>query len=314
MLWAAILAYVTWPIYCRLPALLRKVPTAAASLMTFLVAALVITPLFWLLVLIQHELLDAYRQFTAYLANGPHRLPNAIRDLPLLGAWMQDALDRYARDPTALGREVSDALKGRKGELGALIGGLSRNVGKLFVTLLTLFFFYRDGDSLVRQLRRVAGRLFNDQLNRFAYGAGVMMRAVVYGLLVTAVAQGLVAGLGYWVLGLEAPAALGMLTGLFSAAAPLFGTAFVWVPLALGLVVAGHTWKGLLLLAWGTLLVHPIDNLLRPLLISSVTRVPFLLVMLGALGGFAAFGLVGVFVGPVLLAVASVVWREWAAE
>jgi predicted PurR-regulated permease PerM len=140
-----------------------------------------------------------------------------------------------------------------------------------------------------------------------------MTRAVVYGLLVTALAQGVIAGIGYQIFGLEAPALLGALTGLLSTA-PLLGTAFVWVPLGVGLVLAGHTLKGVLLLAWGFLLVHPTDNVLRPLLISSVTRVPFLLVMFGAIGGLIAFGLVGVFVGPVLLGVASSVWLEWAAE
>jgi predicted PurR-regulated permease PerM len=79
-------------------------------------------------------------------------------------------------------------------------------------------------------------------------------------------------------------------------------------------MIAGHTWKGVLLFGWGAVLVHPIDNLLRPLLISGATRVPFLLVMFGALGGLLAFGLVGLFIGPVLLAVASAVWREWAAQ
>lgn len=313
MLWAAILAYVTWPIYSRLPAPLRRIPTVAASLMTLLVAALAVLPLLWLLALIQHELLDAYRQFTAYLGQGPHTLPAPVHDIPWLGAWVQQALDRYASDPAALGREIAEALRGWKGELGALLGGVGRTIGKLLITILTLFFFYRDGALLVRQLRRLAERLFNDQLNRFAYSAGLMTRAVVYGTLVTAVAQGLIAGLGYWVLGLQAPAVLGALTGALSAA-PLLGTALVWGPLAVGLIVAGHTWKGLLLFAWGALLVHPTDNLLRPLLISSVTRVPFLLVMLGALGGLAAFGLIGVFVGPILLAVASAVWHEWASE
>lgn len=313
ILWAVILAYVTWPLYRRLPAALGRFPTASALIMTLLVAALAVLPLSWLLVQIQHELLDAYRQFMTYLGQGPHTVPALIRDVPWLGAWIQEALNRYTSDPTALTREIADALKGWRGELGVLIGGVGRSLGKLLVTLLTLFFFYRDGDSLVRQLRRIAERLFNDQLNRFVYSAGLMTRAVVYGLLVSALAQGIVAGLGYWIFGLEAPAALGALTGVLSAA-PQFGTTLVWVPLAVGLVIAGHTWKGVLLFGWGALLVHPIDNLLRALLISGVTRVPFLLVMLGALGGLAAFGLVGVFVGPVVLAVASAVWREWAAD
>ncbi len=313
ILWAAILAYVTWPLYCRLRIPFRKFNTTAASLMTLLAVAVVIAPLLWLLVLIQHELVDAYRNLTTYLSQGPHTLPAAVRDIPWFGAWLQDGLNRYTSDPAALGREITDGLRGWRGPLGALLGGVGRNFGKLFVALLTLFFFYRDGDLLVRQIQRVGRRFFDDRLDRSVRAAGVMTRAVVYGLLITALAQGVIAGIGYWIFGLEAPALLGALTGLLSTA-PLLGTAFVWAPLGVALVLAGHTWNGVLLLAWGTLLVHPVDNVLRPLLISSVTRVPFLLVMFGALGGLAAFGLVGVFVGPVLLGVASAIWHEWAAE
>jgi predicted PurR-regulated permease PerM len=313
VVWAAILAYVTWSPYRRLRIPFRQYRGAAAFLTTLLVAAVAVAPLFWLLILIQRELVDAYRSLNAYLAQGPHSLPSVVHQIPWLGAWLQDTLNRYSSDPTAFGRDLIDELKGWRGQLGPVVGGVGRNLGKLLVTLLTLFFFYRDGDSLVRQIRGVVNRLFEDRLDRFVRGAAIMTRAVVYGLLITAVAQGVIAGIGYWLVGLEAPAVLGALTGLLSAA-PLLGTAFVWAPLAAALILAGYTWKGILLLGWGVLLVHPTDNVLRPLMISGATRVPFLLVMFGALGGLAAFGLVGVFVGPVLLGIASAVWREWAAE
>jgi predicted PurR-regulated permease PerM len=312
-LWAVILAYVTWPLYRRLRIPFRDYGNAAASLMTLLVAAVAITPVFWLLILIQRELVDVYQSFTAYLAQGPHALPLVVQQIPWLGASLQDALNRYSSDSAALGHDMVDALRGLRSQLGPLVGGIGRNLGKLLVTLLTLFFFYRDGDSLVRQVRRVANRLFDDRLGRFVHDAELMTRAVVYGTIITALAQGVIAGIGYWIFGLEAPAVLGALTGLLSAA-PLLGTAFIWAPLGVGLVLDGHTLKGILLLAWGLVFVHPTDNVLRPLMISSVTRVPFLLVMFGALGGLAAFGLVGLFVGPVLLGIASSVWREWATE
>ena len=218
--------------------------------MTLLVIAVAIVPLFWLLVLIQHELLDAYRGFTAYLSEGPHALPAAVREIPWLGAWLQDGLNRYANDPTALRREITDGLQPLRGQLAALLGGVGRNVGKLLVAMLTLFFFYRDGDLLVRQTKRVGKRFFGDRLDRSVHAAGMMTRAVVYGLVITALAQGLIAGIGYWIFGLDAPALLGALTGLLSTA-PLLGTAFIWAPLGVWLVVAGHTWKGVLLLAWG---------------------------------------------------------------
>jgi predicted PurR-regulated permease PerM len=191
------------------------------------------------------------------------------------------------------------------------LSNVGRNLAKLALTLLTLFFFYRDGDALVRQCRAVTTRFLGDRLDRAVRAAGLMTRAVVYGLLSTAFAQGLIAGIGYRVAGLQAPVLLGVLTGLLSTA-PLLGTAFVWAPLGIWLIVSGDSWKGALLLAWGALLVHPTDNVLRPLLISNVTRVPFLLVMFGALGGLAAFGLVGIFIGPVLLAMGTATWRELA--
>jgi predicted PurR-regulated permease PerM len=313
IMWATILAYVTWPLYRRLRVPFKKFNSTAAAVMTLLVVAGALVPLFWLLVLIQHELVDAYRGASAYLSQGSPELPPVIRNVPGLGSWLQDGLDRYAGDPATLGRELTSRLQDWRGELGAVLGGLGRGVGKIFIALLTLFFFYRDGDSVVRQIRRVGKRLFDDRLDRFIRAAGVMTRAVVYGLLVTALAQGVIAGIGYWLVGLEAPALLGALTGLLSTA-PVLGTAFIWAPLGVGLVLAGYTWKGVLLLAWGLLLVHPTDNVLRPLLISSVSRIPFLLVMFGAIGGLIAFGLIGVFVGPVLLGVASAVWLEWAAE
>ncbi len=313
ILWAAILAYLTWPLYRRFRSPFRQFPTAAASLMTLLVVTVAIVPLFWLLMLIQQEVVDAYRSFTAYLSQGPYLLPAVMRDIPWLGSWLRDELSRFSAEPEALGREISAGLQRWSGALAALLGDVGRNVGKVFVAVVTLFFFYRDGDLLVSQIQRVAKRFFGDRLDRYVHGAGVMTRAVVQGLLITALAQGLIAGIGYRIVGLEAPAVLGVLTGLL-ATAPLVGTALIWAPLGVGLVITGQTWKGLFLLAWGILLVHPTDNLLRPLFISTVTRVPFLLVMFGALGGLAAFGLVGAIIGPILLGVASSVWREWTTE
>ncbi|MBS0387663.1 MAG: AI-2E family transporter [Proteobacteria bacterium] len=312
ILWAAIFAYVTWPVYSRLRVRFHRFRNATASMMTLAVASLAVIPLVWLLVLVQHELVDTYRDFTVYLSHGPHTLPAAIRDLPVAGTWLQESLDRYGNDPGALGREFTAGLRHWSGQITALAGNAGRNLGKLLVALVTLFFFYRDGDVLLDQFRRITDRFLGDRLDRPLRAAGLMTRAVVYGLLITAFAQGIVAGIGYAIFGLDAPVLLGALTGLLSTA-PLLGTAFVWVPVGVGLLIAGHTWKAIGLLAWGALLVNPTDNILRPLLISNVTHVPFLLVMFGALGGLVAFGLIGVFVGPVLLGVASAIWHDWAS-
>lgn len=313
ILWAFILAYVTWPLYRRLRYSLRGRRNIAAALMTLLMATVAIVPLLAILLLLQRELTDAYRAFADFLSRGPHTLPAVIRDIPGLGPWLQSALDRYIRDPAALAREFTGDLQHWGGQLAAFLGGVGRNLGKVAITLATLFFFYRDGNSLLQQMRRVILRLFEDRLDRSIAIAGTMTRAVVRGFLVTALGQGLIAGIGYWICGIGAPVLLGTLTGILSTA-PVIGTASVWIPLAAWLALAGHYWKSLLLVAWCSLLVNPVDNLLRPLLISNVTRVPFLMVMFGAIGGLAAFGFVGLFIGPVILGVATAIWNDWAAD
>jgi len=120
------------------------------------------------------------------------------------------------------------------------------------------------------------------------------------------------AGLGYWITGVRAPVLFGALTALV-ALMPL-GTPFVWGTLGCWLVFTGRTLEGIGLLLWGTFIVSSIDNLVRPLLISNAAHIPFLLVMFGVLGGLAAFGLIGMFVGPVIVAVMLAVWREWLEE
>lgn len=311
--WALILAYVTWPIYRRGRGLLGRFGGTAAPLMTVLVSCAVVLPVLWLLVVLQDEVLRAYKFTANYLAQGPHALPDVLRDIPWVGRRLQEGLDRFAVDPAAMEEQIIGWLKGWASHIPGVLGTIGSNLGRLAITVFTLFFFYRDGESLVEQGRRIAERLVGKRLDPYLKSAGVMTRAVLYGFLITAFAQGMIAGIGYLVLGLEAPVLLGTLTGVLSVL-PLLGTAFVWGPLGVWLLLTDHVWRGLILLAWGMLLVHPTDNLLRPLLISNAARVPFLLIMLGALGGLAAYGLVGVFIGPVLLGTAVAIWREWAND
>ncbi len=313
VVWAAILAYASWPLYRQLRSVLARFNTFAAVLMTLLMTCAVVLPVLWLLVLVQSELLNAYRALAGYLTQGPQALPGVIRDIPWLGNLLQEKLIRYSSDPAALTREAAGWIQRWAVALGSVLGDISRNFIKVLIAILTLFFLYRDGDTIAHQGRIVGSRLFGDRLDPFANTTGMMTRAVLYGLLATAFAQGLVAGIGYRVVGLEGPVLLGVLTGMLSII-PAIGTGLIWAPLGVWLLVNGPVWKGVLLLLWGSLLVHPIDNVLRPLLISNATRVPFLLVLFGAIGGLTGFGLVGIFVGPVLLGIAMALWREWAKE
>jgi predicted PurR-regulated permease PerM len=310
IVWAAILAYASWPLYRRLRRLLHGYRTVAALLMTLILGCAVVLPVLWILVLVQGELITAYQILTKYLAQGPRAVPDFLGHIPWLGQKIQDTMDRYATDPSELTRQLSAWLLSWASDLGRILSSVGRNIVKLTLTLLTLFFFYRDGETIATQADQVIEGFFADRLNPYLVTAGKMTRAVVYGLLITAIAQGVLAGIGYRVVGLAAPVLLGFLTGILSIV-PLVGTAIVWVPVGLYLLSIGLVWKGIVMLTWGAVLVHPADQVLRPILISNATRVPFLIVMFGALGGLEAFGLLGLFTGPVVLAVAMALWREW---
>lgn len=313
IIWAAILAYISWPAYRHVRRVCGRSATAAAMLMLLLVTCVLLVPLFWFLVMLRNELMGSFKPIMASLSQGAHVLAQAVGRLPWLGAVLQQDFARYLADPTVLGRQSMSLLQSWVGGLASLLGGVGRNMAKVLLTLLILFFLYRDGDTITRELAHAAKRLFGGEgYVRYARAAGAITRAVFFGIILSAAAQGVIAGIGYRLAGLTAPALLGALTAVFSMI-PLVGTALVWVPIAIGLMVAGAWSKGVFLLAWGVLLVNPVDNLLRILLVSNAARLPLLLVALGIIGGLSAFGLAGLFAGPVLLGLALKLWQDYSS-
>jgi predicted PurR-regulated permease PerM len=310
--WAAILAFCTWPLYIRLHRLMGGRDTWSALAMTLLLTAAFVLPLLWLMALLRGEVAGAYAAVVAFLADGHKALPSRLAQLPWLGDWLQQVLDQWIRDPTVLRAQVGEWLEAGRGEILNVLGDVGRNAGKLGFALVTLFFFYRDGESLLQQVRRVLRRFLGQRVEGYIAAAGGMTKAVVWGLVATALVQGIVAGAGYWWAGLDAPVLLGAITALV-AMIP-FGTPFVWGSIGVWLLMSGEVTAGVGLLLWGALVVSWVDNLIRPLVISGATRIPFLLVMFGVLGGLAAFGLIGLFLGPVILAVLVAVWREWLED
>lgn len=308
--WCVIIAYVTWPAYRWVRKPFARSASVAALVMILLLTCVLLIPLLWLLILLRNELMGSFKPIAASLSQAAHTLAASLGRIPWLANLLQEQFNRYLTDPAVFGREWMSLLQRWVGTLAMIAGGLGRNVAKILLTLLLLFFAYRDGDRIAEALRLAGKRLLGSKSVRYVRTAGAITRAVFVGFILSAAAQGLVAGIGYRLAGLPAPVLLGALTGVLSVI-PLVGTALAWLPIAIGLMAVGAWGKGLFLLAWGTLLVHPTDNLLRPLLVSNAARLPFLLVALGAIGGMSAFGLVGVFAGPVLLGLALELWRQW---
>ncbi len=309
--WAGILAYASWPIAEWIRQRCAGRDTLAASLSTLLVGLTLFAPLLWLAWLAQQEVGRLYPALLAFAA-APPPLPEWLRGLPWLGDWLAQQRDVLLANPQDVDQTIKTWLAAHAGEAAALAGNAGRNLAKMLLALMILFFFYRDGARIVLELRHVMARFIGQGTHDYLAAAGATTRAVVYGILLTALVQGSLAGAGYWVAGLASPVTLGVLTALF-ALIP-FGTPLVWGAAGAWLLLQGETAAAIGVWLWGGAVVSQIDNVLRPLFISSVGAIPFLLVLFGVLGGLLAFGLVGLFIGPIILAVAWAVWREWAAH
>jgi predicted PurR-regulated permease PerM len=308
LVWAAILAFVSWPAYERVLTWVRGRAVIAALIMTAIVTAAVIAPLAWLGVVLRIELVHLFHDTRELLAGGV-QLPPALLRIPWLGDQLKDLALRVTQDPHMLGFEVKRLSDNSFEQVTHIIGGVSRNVVKLLLAVVCLFFVYRGGDRLAGQLARVLEQVLGPRVHGYLEAIGQTVKAVVYGLVLAALIQGVLVGIGYWAAGIGAPVFLAALTtvcGLIPFAAPA-----IWIGVVLWLLVKGSTVAAIGLAVWGGLVMGWTDHIVRPFLISREADIPFLVVMFGVLGGLAAFGLVGLFVGPVILAVLLAIWREW---
>jgi len=177
---------------------------------------------------------------------------------------------------------------------------------------MTLFFFYRDGNSLMHQIRQALRNIIGNRIDGYIDSVGTTTQAVVYGIGLTALAQALLAGIGYYFSNSPSPILLTIIT--FIVALIPFGTPFAWGAVSIWLLSQGHTTEGIGLALWGILVISWVDNLIRPIVISGATKIPFIIIFIGVLGGLTAFGFVGLFIGPVVLAIGLAVWREWISN
>jgi predicted PurR-regulated permease PerM len=190
--------------------------------------------------------------------------------------------------------------------------GVALGAGVLYLSLsvLLLFFLYRDGVALATRLQQVTGRIAGARAQQLVDLAISTVRGVVYGILGSLLAQGILAGVGFLVAGVPGAFLLGFLT-LFLALLP-GGPALLWLPASLWLYQQGATGWAIFLALWGLLVVSTADNIVKPYFIGRGSDLPFILVLLGVLGGAIAFGVIGIFLGPTLLAVGYTVVRDWA--
>lgn len=295
--WSAVLAMTLAPLHTRI---LGHLPGNRAALITTLMAGLIIVaPLAILVLMLSAELprVMAYAQQLPAQAT-PENLER-----------IYDELRRYVPVtlPDDSAQVVEQAVRLVGGfvapRVGTAVASVLEVVGSLFVTLFALFFLLRDSDRITDLIRRLLPFPPHERELLMQEAHDLVIASVGAGLTVSA-AQGLVGGLAFWILGLGAPAVWGVLVAVCSLL-PVVGAALVWAPVALWLGLSGQTAQALALTVVGTLIISMVDNVLRPILLSGRASVNGLVVFIGLLGGTAAFGLVGLVFGPIVLVLAG---------
>jgi predicted PurR-regulated permease PerM len=301
MAWAAIVAYVTWPLYRAVRTRTNR-PHLSAATFTLALALGLGIPLASILVALASEATQLISVLRDWLAQGAP-FPDWVENRVWLAKPLTELRSESVFNPTAVAQYVAKYGTEVSGHLVGIAGGIATNFFKFAIMLVTLYAFYIDGERLITQARRLAPVVFPSAGERFLDNVGGVVRTVVFGLLGTALGQGILAGIGFAIFGVPSAVALGALTFVLSFL-PV-GPPLVWGGAALWLLAEGNRGAALGMAIWGLALVSTIDSVLRPVLMSSgPTRIPFLLLFLGLLGGLFAFGTLGLFLGPVLLSVA----------
>lgn len=301
--WAAFLGFLLQPAQARLTRLLRGRASISALILTILVLLLFLGPLTALAVAFARQAAALAVKLQSWVGGQEARSLSDLADLPIVGPaleWLDENLAVSATQVQAWliegGRRLFEQLASLGGS--AFLGAVGTIIS-FIVMFVLLFFITRDGRAIAQG---GAALVPLERVRRDALGARIasVTRAVVRGTILTSMAQGFLLGIAFAIVGLPAPVVFGVL-GAIASVIPFGGTALVWVPAVIVLAVQGHYGRAIALLACGAV-VSSVDNFLKPLLISGRSTLPTVAVFIGVIGGLAAFGMIGLFVGPIVIA------------
>jgi predicted PurR-regulated permease PerM len=306
LVWAAILALTFYPLTARLTDLFRGNRGLAALVLVLTVTVVAIFPSVMLSSLLVREATAAFKAVQDAVQQG--RVPQLLADLRAsrVGVLWNAAAPFFDQ----LSIDISDVVLRATNFLSDQIVGQATNLARnvlvtlfdFFLMLVALFFFFRDGERMASRVRELLPMepVYKDAIFERLY---TTTTAVVQSMIITAVTQGVLAGLGYWAIaGLSFSVFLGFLTGLASFL-PLAGPAFVWSGTAIYLALTGYVGRAVGLVLWGSLVVSTVDNFIKPLVIGGRAKLPTFLLLFALLGGLKVYGFLGVFLGPVILAI-----------
>jgi predicted PurR-regulated permease PerM len=301
---ALMIAIVFHPIHVRIESRIRRRNLAGLT-STILVLVTVFVPTFIVGVLATREAHALYIQLSQRSAEQGGWNPYAMHFVDRLSGWAGHYVDLSKLDIRgALVRSLEQISHSLVSWGTHFLSDIVSFFVEALITFFTLFFLFREGESLKRQLAAFLP-LRAEQFERLFTGVSNSIVANVYGCLAVSISQGILMSVGFWALGLPSPILWGLVTALCSLL-PIVGSFVVWGPAATILFVSGHWWKGLILIAWSAAVVSQIDHLLRTWIMSQRANMHPLLMFFALLGGVKAFGALGLFIGPVVVSVTLV--------
>jgi predicted PurR-regulated permease PerM len=309
ILWAGILVFTTWPIseWLRLHLHLRR--GVAAGIMVGLTAIIIVLPLALAAPASANDVAHLRLVITDALRAGLPEAPQWVERIPLLGPTLATLWNSWSSDISAMFAALRPYLGMiAEGGLSILIG-IANGVLLFVLALFIAFFFYLYGDPIARRLHAVMQRIGGEQADRIIEVTGATVRGTVYSIIGTAIVQGILTAIGLWIADVPRAVLLAVIAGLL-AVLPI-GAPLVWVPAGIWLISDGRTGHGIFLLAYGVGIITGTYHVIQPWLIARGAQLPFVLTVLGVLGGVLAFGLLGIFLGPVLLGVGFSLVNEY---
>ncbi|AQY65279.1 MULTISPECIES: AI-2E family transporter [Pseudomonas] len=311
LFWGAVLAFASWPLMVLLTRWLGGRESLAAGILTLGWMLLVAVPLVWLGFNLADHVRDAVALIKDIQVDGLPAAPAWLGSIPFVGerlVAMWDSIDQQ-------GAALMVSLKPYLGQVGNWLLARSAQIGggilELTLSLVFVFFFYRDGPRLAMFVHRLLERLIGERAGYYIELVAGTVQRVVNGVIGTAAAQAVLALIGFLIAGVPGALVLGIVTFLLSLI-PM-GPPLVWIPATAWLAWKGDYTYAVFLGVWGTFIISGVDNVLKPYLISRGGNLPLVIVLLGVFGGLIAFGFIGLFIGPTLLAVAYSLLMDWSA-
>jgi len=308
-LWALILCFTTWPLFLRLEDILGGRRTLSALIATLFLAAVIVVPVVILGATLADNVSALISASQKLIHEGPPSPPDWVSSIPMIGSHVADYWNHLGESSSVRLHELSRMLPAAKTIVLWGGGALAEGIFQITLSLLIAFFFYRDGHAAANQLHATFHRVAGEEGDRLLDLAGATIRAVVYGILGTSLLQGVIAAVGFAIAGVPGSVTLGFVTFVLSLVPG--GPPIVAAPAAFWLYRQGSPGWAVFMMVWG-LMVGALDNIVKPLLISRGGSTPMILVMLGVLGGALAFGVIGLFLGPTLVALGYSLFQQWS--